>query len=856
MAQSYVTATGSTLTIPGAYPSIAVQTANSGLSANGVVMLVGEADAGPDYTLESDITLNGFGPDQSTDVIAKYKSGPLVDAFKAASRPANDPGITGNPSKIFLVKTNVPSRASAALLKVGGGAYATIADKSFGKLGNLIYLAVNPNVTEAVPTTGLFTWVPSAGLLYVYVVVNGGSPQVLGIAAGSLPFQVAGFFSGLTGITGAGGGDRGSIANLTGAPAVAVNAAVANATVFTLTGKAAWDTTPLVGDSLYTQIDFAVANRGGWIVTAATATTITATKISDYLGTPGTVTAPTTAVAFTLTLLTNFRTFQPMSLSLSAGAAVDGIGKSLELAELTSGTDLLSRNVFQLGTVTQATWVSKAAAPTSLGSFTEYQPTLTVTRQIDGISDIVTAGGDIALKIGYLGTTATLTINNIQLITTVTGGAGISLTLNLKDFATLNDLAAFINAQTGYSCSVGTVTLGQLPCVTLSTNTSTPQYSTLDTVTGVNIVTVFGAQNGRIKKDGYAFFTKLGAGSQTVQIGIGLPGTSTAPVPSAIGLPGLTATSVYLTGGLRGGTSNLNVTGAIDACEKIRGNFLVPLFSRDFGLDVSLGLTDPTSSYTVDSINAYARGHVLALSTLKRRKNRQAFLSKKDTFANAQLAAGNIASFRCSMVFQDVKNVDSFGNINQYAPWMGAVVAAGMQAAAFYKAIFNKGINIIGALQAAGDYSDQSDSNTETALNSGLMPIYKSESGPWKWQSDQTTYGKDNNFVFNSVQAIYVADVIALTTAKRMQDAFLGESIADVSATAAMSFLQGIMNDFLRLKLIAGSDDAPAGYKNIVVKIAGPALIVSLEVKLAGAIYFIPINFLVSQVSQTGIQAQ
>jgi hypothetical protein len=59
------------------------------------------------------------------------------------------------------------------------------------------------------------------------------------------------------------------------------------------------------------------------------------------------------------------------------------------------------------------------------------------------------------------------------------------------------------------------------------------------------------------------------------------------------------------------------------------------------------------------------------------------------------------------------------------------------------------------------------------------------------------------------------------------------------------------MSDFFRLKLIASSDDALKGYRNVLVQISGPVRKVSLEVKLAGAIYFIPISFLVSQVSQT-----
>jgi hypothetical protein len=174
-----------------------------------------------------------------------------------------------------------------------------------------------------------------------------------------------------------------------------------------------------------------------------------------------------------------------------------------------------------------------------------------------------------------------------------------------------------------------------------------------------------------------------------------------------------------------------------------------------------------------------------------------------------------------------------------------------MQAAGFYRAIVNKGANVSGVLHADGSFSDSNDSQIEDALVAGLLPIRRASTGGFTWVSDQTTYGKDANFVFNSIQAVYVADIIALTTAQRMEGAFVGQSIADVSAAAALSYLEGVMSDFFRLKLIAASDDAPRGYRNVLVQISGPTMKVSLEVKLAGAIYFIPISFLVSQVSQT-----
>jgi hypothetical protein len=904
MAQSFATSQGN-LIIPGAYASVSVLTQPSGLATSGIVMLVGEADQGPDYTLESDLTLNVFGPDQAGAVLAKYKSGPLVDAFLSGAAPSSDPEIQNSPAGFILVKTNASIKASGNLTKWGGGNYSVpLADKSFGAKGNLIFFTTAAATNEVVPSA-TFAWIPNTGTVSVDFRVNGAAAQAFNaLAANTTPAGFVTALAGLTGGTVSGGASRSVITAVAGTLAVAVVSG--NTATFTI--STAWANTPLVGDTLFISSTSVVKgganqNAGGWMVTAATSTVITAVKLADTSsGSLTTITAPTGVGAVAIASTTNdLQAFAPVTVAMSAANPVDGVGKSIEMAETQNGgaTDFFGKYIYTISGTTPvysaacskslpatAAWVAStsyalgnivvnnglfyrcvgagisaalgATGPTgtaltttvtdgtvtwafygqpgTISSATEYSVQLSVGRQFDGTNESITAGGAVALKIGYRGTTATLTITPTALSTAVVGGPGANLSLLLSQFVTINDIAAFINAQPGYNASAGTTLQGQ------------QLVTALDEVTALPIATTNNAPTGRVKRDASDFFVKVGVNSQTVQLGTSATGT----VP-AIGIPAPNGVAVYLTGGSRGGSTNANFTGGIDALQKVRGNFLIPLISQDATADIPLGLTDATSTYTVDSINAYAKSHVILMSTLKRRRNRQAFLSKRDSFVNAQLAAGNIANFRCSMHFQDIKTVNSAGNLIQQQPWMGAVIAASMQAAGFYKAIVNKLANISGALQAASDFSDQDSSALETALVAGLCPIEKAESGGFKWVSDQTTYGVDNNFVFNSIQAVYAADIVALTCAKRMQDKFKGQSLADVSAAIATSFMQGVLNDFLRLKLLAPSSDAPTGYKNLKIQITGPAMVVSVEVKLATAIYFIPISFLVSQVTQTSV---
>jgi hypothetical protein len=961
MAQRYVTDEG-VLVIPGAYPSIKVQQQQSGLATTGVIAIVGEAEAGPDYTLESDLSLNFFAPTELSTVIAKYKSGNIVDAFRAAANPAKDPRIGGSPSFIYVVKTNASTKASGSMLRSGLTAYGTLADKTYGALGNLVSATVTAAQAEVAATTGAITYIPgpetgaSDGHI-LSVRVNGGAAATVSIPSRTLPATLAASLNAVTDVLATGGIDRNVLSGWINTDTLAL--AVNGNNSITITGSKAWGNLPSVGDTLvipsastYGITDLSVIagsngggpsgaananghNLGAYVVTAVTSTTITATKLRDDLATgvttpeavnavalgteqkdflafspitiknmsgtnrniltglvtktvsgaasgqtltltlqtssqwaalpqvgdtvqiPSTapagikaagsanvgyytVTAATTGVAANASTITLTRISDGAPLTFGATAlaavtditclrpAIDGLGKSLELFD---GAGNLNVNLlFFTATGTAVTWLSTATTPTLLTSASEYKAQLAVARAADGVSESITGGGDVIVKIGYKGTTATLTISPTTLSTSVVGGTGANLSLTLANYKTVGDLVKYIAAQTGYTATLASATYGQLSASSLDEGTW-------------NIASDLGAAPGRIKKDAYDFFKRLSAGSSTVQLGT----TATA---AASGLPDVQST-FFLSGGAKGATTAATVTAAADALKKLRLNFVVPLFSRDATFDITDGLTDSGSTYTIDGVHAAISSHVLEMSKLKTRRHRQGFLSFKGSFADAKVKAGGVANYRCAMTFQDVKTLASDGTVKQFQPWMGAALAAGMQAAGFYRSIIFKGVNCSGALVADGTFTDQADADLEAAIENGLLVMERPETGGMRWNSDQTTYATDESFVFNSIQAIYASDTIALTVAQRMQKAFVGESVADVSASAALSYLQAIMSDMKRLKLIAASDDAPLGYKDAKITISGNAMKVEMELKLAGAIVFIPITFLVTQVVQS-----
>lgn len=824
---------GANLVIPGAYSDIKVQSSNSGLATTGVLMLVGEADAGPSFASEADLELNSFGPDQLADVIAKYGSGPLVDAFRAACAPSTD--LPGSFNRAILVKTNASTASTGAL-----GSYSTLTALSEGSAGNLITYSVSSAAAEVSATTGSFTFIPAVDTVNAEIRANGGAALSVSLAAsktGTLnetPTTFKTTVNALSGVTATGGADR-SVLTVSGTLALDQNpSGTPGVNNVLITRSIAWATTPVVGDTLTIPTGSVIAggsdqNVGAYVVIAATSTTVTATKLSDAGKTGAvvaTITTPSDVSAASIVAVTEITVFSPVVISVDSGV-VDGVGKTLEIAELATGLDLLSRTAFNLST-TAVSWISKSTGAVLLSSATEYKAQLNLARSTDLADEQLAAGGEIALNVSYTGTTATLTVDKTAstLATTVAGGSGASIAaLALSAYPTIADLVSFLNSQTGYTASAGSAALGQLPLTALDAGT-------------FGICSKWGSKNGRIKVDAYKLGLKA-AESVLVEMSSANAGL---PVVQSV---------AFMSGGTKGGTTAASVVSAIDALENVDGNFLVPLFSQDATADILDSKTESSSTYTIDAINLAAKTHVLKMSTIKKRRNRRAFLSIEGTFTAQKEAATNTASSRCSMSFLNAKQLDSSGNIVQFQPWMNAVLAAAMQAAAFYKSIFRKGINTAGVIHADGSYNPRSDSQVEEALLAGLLPARKSDLGGFQFDSDQTSYTKDNNPVFNSIQAMYIADIVALTSAQKMEQAFIGESLADISASLGLIFMEGLMGQFLTQKLIAPSDDAPKGFKNMSIRLNGPVMLVSCEIKLAGSLYFIPISFLVSQVTQS-----
>lgn len=717
MSQRLVTSFINTNT-PGAYVNTTVQSNPVGLGASGNVVIIGEADGGDSY---QNVALkdNSFTPDQLDRVTDRYISGQIVDAMRAFSAPSSDADIPGTANRIYIVKTNQSTKASALI----DTDYGTLRDQNWGLPGNGYKYQITQTAAEAAPTIS-GTAIPAFGAALngdsFTVRLNGGAASVVTLSSTA--------------------SDHNSVATLV----VELNALLPVG--FTAAANPDLPTTAI---KIFVDAD-AAANRKGW-------------------------------------------------------------GKSMEFIDSTPG-DLAA-----LGLVAALT-VSSQEPSVELAS----------SRSSDGFNETLDVSADIALQVGYQGTTATMTINQTThlLTTTVTGGSGANLSVDLTQYRTIDDLAVYIAAQTGYSASAP-ASAKQLP------------PSDLDTVSAIGIAsTAAGEKPGRVK-DAAANWRKALATSQRLQW----------VVQATAGLPNVMANPAFLTGGARGATLAADVVNAIAQLGGIQVNIVIPLFSRDATADIADAMTNSSSTYTIAAIHAAVKSHCIQFSTPKLKHNRIAILSIWDTYANSKVAAQSLANFRCSLTMQRASQVNSTGTVVSFLPWYTACIAAGMQAGGFYKAIVNKFANVISFTDPSG-FDAGSPGDVEDALDAGLLFLTKDTAGN-RWVSDQTTYGFDTNFVYNSLQATYAADIIALDMVDSFQKAFVGKSLADVDAATALAFLAQKMEGYKKLKLLAASTDAPLGYKNPKVTISAPEMDIAVEIKLATAIYFVPISINISAVQQT-----
>lgn len=484
----------------------------------------------------------------------------------------------------------------------------------------------------------------------------------------------------------------------------------------------------------------------------------------------------------------------------------DGIGATLEVVD-GAGTNTLTTigvPANKIGVVVESTAEKKI-------QYTFKHPDYT-----DEISDSI--GGTIAMQIGYVGTTAEMTITDTNLTTTVAGGTGSNLNIAFSGFNNLKEMVDYINAQTGYSCST----------TLLSAQTSRP--SILDKVVSAGICsTAAGLKPGRIKSDSFSFASYVNGSSQLV----------TATETGKKGLPA-DMVITYLAGGTLGTTANSDFQAGFDKCKLNRINHVVPLIAKD-GADEGYG------TYDWDTIASQHLTHIKWGWSTTGKSERQGFIGKEGTKDQLIAAIRNINSGLVSLCGQKVKRVNANGDLIFLPEWASACIVAGIKAGSdigeppTYKYINASGISQDDSWAPKTDYSEM--------IDAGLTFFEEVDSGGYRIVVGNTTYGKDANFVWNRISVVEAGGYVAYDLRKTLEDKFTGVKAGTRRATGSRSgienFIKARMTDYLNNDIIVADDKAPLGYKDLSVVVSGNQAIINVTVfPVQGIDFILPQIFL------------
>lgn len=574
---------------------------------------------------------------------------------------------------------------------------------------------------------------------------------------------------------------------------------------------------------------FTAASMG----TIGASTTEINSKLNTALG--------TVAIAYA----TNNGTRIQIDLALSgSGAPRNGAGIALEF--------IASSEYADIGVPVGLQGVVLAAGSSLSGvSATNATRSITVNRQSDQITESTEnttgeLGGVVYLEIGCnAATTAVMTINSTTLSTTVVGAGASNLSITLGDFDTLQDLATYIDAQTGYSCSVP-----------VSSNASLPT-SVLDRVSAVGIcASTSGLKPGQIKADSYEVQNWFDRNSTLVSM---VRNTTNG----YRGFPDVLA-QTFLAGGTLGASTTANFNSGFVAFESKRVNTIIPLVSQDASDDLAEDptYTDPSSSYDVESIHVIARNHCRLMSNTQNRSERNCYLGYRGTFQQCKDESNNIASEFASMAIQDAQVISGNGELAYFQPHITACLAASLQAGSeigepiTYKFVAANGIRFRKkqGIVATGseNFNSENLGDKNQAIDEGLLIFEAPSSGGIRVVVGNTTYQRDANFVFNRISVLESAHYVAYNLRQQLESIYIGTKAKTGTAESIRNSVIAIMKQFLDADIIVGDDtNSGLGWKNLSVVLNGNTATIDITITPVVGIDFILAKIFLDNIRST-----
>ncbi len=511
----------------------------------------------------------------------------------------------------------------------------------------------------------------------------------------------------------------------------------------------------------------------------------------------------------------------------------------LDNASATVLFTLKDRNFGEAGNQIAATIVNGTNAAT--------QRQITIERG-DLVEILPENAGTDQLDILYTGagTAATMTISGLTedqkiFTTTVTAGpGGEDFTLNLKDF-TIKTLQEFIDTQAGYTAVLANTATGAFV-----------QAKELDPQTAVDIKTGPAVDMRRLQRE-LADIINDQSTLALVEI-----------KPNVEGIP-VALVKTLFAGGAKGASANSDFTTGLAKSLATVWNVAIPGISRDATEDITDGLTDPTSAYTIASVTAALETHLRLRGNVKNRKEAQGMLGRRDAVVQTSYdAASSLGSELIQMWIQDVLVQGVDGNLAWKQPHVLAALMAGIRLGTeVAEPLTHKTVNVSGIGHvvntvtgiSAGDFDP--DTDFDVAIIAGVSSLEQLP-GQRRCVVDNTTYGKDASFLNNRGSVIESKQFVEKSLRETADLVFVGNKSGaknkGVSAKSIKTVLRQKLIELNDSDITAVSDDAPLGFRDdasFVVLLSGNAATVQVHYKPVQGVDFVFFEFTTGETTQS-----
>jgi len=675
-----------------------------GATGVGVVGLIGEADGG-----EPNAVLSFRDPDA---MVKAFRSGPLADAADLAFRPMNDTRVPGGAVQVLAVKVNQSLQSAKTLLKgtssvmtlksIDYGAHtlkisAEVATSGGGKTIEIVYEDGITRLSEVSPVLG-------ATAEFTVHYTGAGSAATLTVSDTQIT----------TSVVGGPGGENLTIPfttyrtlqeilnHINGAAGGVYTAVAVTRNPYTLLGSqldrvSATDvksSTASFYAQLYRIIEWVNANSA--LITAerspataggATSGSVTGTGVATFNLEPS------------ATLLIKVNGAGPTTATFTATAATRA-GSGGTFATMASETFKVQFESGDVQTVTFGTEDSLAAAVNLINSQIRGGRAVINATQVDIVSDV-------------RGTSSRARTSDVA--------AGVSSKLGILNSGDSSGTGNVANIEAVTSAEAKTVIEAAVTGLTYSTVGGYPVLTSNTTGTGSTVQVTSGTAQAV-----FGFDALEHAGTN-------------AGAPNGAGAPDDVG-PVFLTGGVRGVSSNTNWQDAFDLLAKVRVNQAVPLISEDL---VNEGYG---STATWASVAAAADSFAAWCSSTKGKNECEVFLGMKATKTQLLAQAGTLQSPHSVLTGQYVTRANYAGDLTQFPAWGVAVIAAGGRAgSSLGEPLTWKNMRCSGLTQ---DSSWNPEDDGDDIILGGVTFAFSQANLGYKFDRVITTYSKSDNDAF------------------------------------------------------------------------------------------------------------